>query len=199
MRNGYRRIQCPRSCLPSPEKNAIRLQPMENDRSISPLRRDNVIPSSDRWSKKIVQRRFLERARVFERIIHPATNRPDSSCRNCFKFCRQKLKSTQENTICGGSRSIRLSKAWFIAYTQVVCHKSPRIGFGTSRKCAGIQSTSKKDTRLPRSRTASPRSTPFLLVPYPVGQTKSIVFGFMRRQIRSASLGVDMVASIYGD
>ena len=40
---------------------------------------------------------------------------------------------------------------------------------------------------------------PFLLVPYPVGQTKSIVFGFKRRQMRSASLGVDLVASIYGD
>ena len=33
------------------KKNAIRWQPMKNDRSISPLRRVNVIPSSDRWSK----------------------------------------------------------------------------------------------------------------------------------------------------
>lgn len=33
---------------------------------------------------------------MFGRIIHPVTNRPDSSCRNCFKCCRQNLKSTQE-------------------------------------------------------------------------------------------------------
>ena len=76
-------------------KNAIRWQPMKNDRSISPLRRVNLIPSSDRWSKTN-RTAPLSRARVFERIIHPVTNRPDSSCRNCFKCCRQNLKSTQE-------------------------------------------------------------------------------------------------------